>query len=341
MDLYDSAIQESSRRQYGTGQRAYLRFAGKLSIPGGFFPFQKRRLENTELTLAFFMAHLLLKPTIKKASTILCYEAHVKWMFRREGCDPEKYQTPFLQQVRKGLKKTLPSRRDSRSALILPAYLRLQLFQRTTSRDLTLLKFAAIIGFAGMLRPHTFDQLTRKSFVLVVKDVLSRQLSQLVSTTDMDAVCNVLRPAQTRFLVLGFLINFKAKTQLDAIAYLPNLTEPRTNYSLMCPVAALREVVWKGYFKKSQFLKTFGKGSKLDSYLKQLTEDSRTISPHALRIGGRTWYISQGMEKQFVDFLGTWASPEASARYYRETPAAVLRILQRFYSSLPLPEDLY
>ena len=81
MDLYDSAIQESSRRQYGTGQRAYLRFAGKLSIPGGFFPFQKRKLENTELTLAFFMAHLVLKPTIKKATTILCYETHVKWMF--------------------------------------------------------------------------------------------------------------------------------------------------------------------------------------------------------------------------------------------------------------------
>ena len=190
MDLYDSAIQESSRRQYGTGQRAYLRFAGKLRIPGGFFPFQKRKLKNTELTLAFFMAHLVLKPTIKKASTILCYETHVKWMFRREGCDPEEYQTPFLQQVRTGLKKTLPSKRDSRSALILPVYLKLQLFHMTTSRDLMLLKFAVIIGFVGMLRPHTFDQLTRLSFMLVVKDEQSRRLSQMVATTDMNAVRN-------------------------------------------------------------------------------------------------------------------------------------------------------
>ena len=122
MDLYDSAIQESSRQQYGTGQRAYLRFAGQLSIPGGFFPFQERKLGNTELTLAFFMAHLVLKPTIKKASTILCYETHVKCMFRREECDPQEYQTSLLQQVRKGLKKTLPSNRDFRRALILPVY---------------------------------------------------------------------------------------------------------------------------------------------------------------------------------------------------------------------------
>ena len=104
-----------------------------------------------------------------------------------------------------------------------------------------------------MLRPHTFDQLTRQSFVLVVKDEQSRRLSQLVSTTDMNAVSNVLRPAQTRFLVLGFLIHFKAKTQLDAIAYLPNLTEPRTNYSLMCPVAALREVVRKDTLRNLNF----------------------------------------------------------------------------------------
>ena len=44
------------------------------------------------------------------------------------------------------------------------------------------------------------------------------------------------------------------------------------------------------------------------------------------------------MDRQFVDYLGTWKSPEASARYYRERPVAVLII--KFYISLGDPDTL-
>ena len=116
IDLYDAALQESSRKQYGTGQRAYLRFSSGIPTSGFLLPFPRRQLKRTELMLAFFMASLLLRPTIKRASTILCYETHVKWSFRKEGCHPGEYNTPFLKQVRKGLRKTLPSPKDARSA---------------------------------------------------------------------------------------------------------------------------------------------------------------------------------------------------------------------------------
>ena len=79
IDLYDAAIQESSKRTYNTGQRAYIRFTNEVNMAGAHFPFTRRSLRKTELTLAFFMASLVLKPTIKKASTILCYESHVKY----------------------------------------------------------------------------------------------------------------------------------------------------------------------------------------------------------------------------------------------------------------------
>ena len=79
MDLYDSAIQDSTRNQYKTGQRAYIRFATGIDMKGALFPFPRKNLRHTELTLAFFMAYLVLKPTIKKASTILNYETHVKY----------------------------------------------------------------------------------------------------------------------------------------------------------------------------------------------------------------------------------------------------------------------
>ena len=305
------------------------------------FPFQRQCLRKTELTIAFFMAHLLLRPTIKKASTILCYESHVKSWFRKEGCHPAEYSTIFLKQVRAGLKKTLPSRRDSRSALILPMYCLTRTFRGTRSREQVLLKFATILGFVGMLRPHTFDQLNQDSFGLVVRDANSQQFARMIEGRDIYALRAALVASQTRYKVLGFVIRFQAKTQLEALAYFPNLSQPQTSYSAICPVLALKMVIARGYFKRTKFLSSFGKGSKLSSYVKLMTEDNRTISPYALRIGGRTWYISQGLDKQFVDFLGTWSSPEASARYYRETPATVLKILQKFYTSLPHPTALY
>ena len=58
------------------------------------------------------------------------------------------------------------------------------------------------------------------------------------------------------------------------------------------------------------------------------------IAPYSLRIGGRTWLLTNGVDRQFADYLGTWASPDASARYYRENPEEVLRRLQRFYATV-------
>ena len=78
IDVYDSSLEESSRSQYATGQRAYIRFVNSLHSAQYLLPFPKTPLRNTELSLAFFMASLLLKPSIKVAATILSYETHVK-----------------------------------------------------------------------------------------------------------------------------------------------------------------------------------------------------------------------------------------------------------------------
>ena len=68
----------SSRKTYNTGQKAYKRFIKTLR-EGDMLPFRRRHLAKTELTLAFFMANLLLKPTINVGTTILGYETHVKY----------------------------------------------------------------------------------------------------------------------------------------------------------------------------------------------------------------------------------------------------------------------
>ena len=88
LDLYTAALRESSQKTYKTGQRAYFKLCHKLKQQESPFPFKQRQLSPTELTLAFFMASLLLEPTINSGSTITGYENHVKYMFREEGCPP-------------------------------------------------------------------------------------------------------------------------------------------------------------------------------------------------------------------------------------------------------------
>ena len=88
------------------------------------------------------------------------------------------------------------------------------------------------------------------------------------------------------------------------------------------------------------FLRNAGTGRTLVKYLQQLIDTKSAVSAYALRIGGRTWNLTWGLDRQFVDYLGTWKSPEASAPYYRERPSAVLQRLTRFYKNLPNPEEL-
>ena len=88
ISVFHAALQPSSQRTYRTGQRAYNRFLSTMT-GGSRFPFKRRMLPETELNLAFFMAFLLLEPSITKASTILGYETHVKYMFKTEGCPEE------------------------------------------------------------------------------------------------------------------------------------------------------------------------------------------------------------------------------------------------------------
>ena len=104
------------------------------------------------------MAHLVLDPRISSSNTILGYETHVKYMFREEGCDPADYNTPFLGQVRKGIRNTLPEVGDKRRAFVQPLYLGKEAFLFAYTKARRLLRFATMLGFTGILRPHTLRE---------------------------------------------------------------------------------------------------------------------------------------------------------------------------------------
>ena len=175
-----------------------------------------------------------------------------------------------------------------------------------------------------MLRPHTFEQLGPRSFTLVLE---SGRLEPLNSYTAFQTAHD---PRRRTNPILGFYISFISKTMTEAKAYYPRLSSPAWTNMVMCPVAALLTLYEKQAITNG-FLATLGRGASLEKYLQRLTENTTAVSPYALRIGGRTWYLSQGLDRQFVDYLGTWASPEASARYFRAQPSTVLKMLRRFY----------
>ena len=104
------------------------------------------------------------------------------------------------------------------------------------------------------------------------------------------------------------------------------LSECPLRYRAMCPITALKDLMRKQRFKKG-FLKKCRRENSLSLYLKLLAGDDTTVYPHALRIRDRTWYLSNNLDKQFVNFRGAWACPEASARYYRASPTAVFRLI--------------
>ena len=225
----------------------------------------------------------------------------------------------------------LPSRQDLRAAFILPKYVFMGNFSRTNQHYRCRLRFATIMGFVGMLRPHTYRQLQPASFTLVIQDGDGYLPPQLINGRDVLLFSEKIHEAGDT--VLGFFIKFKSKTMLEATAYFPKLSDCALRFKAMCPVIALKDLISGRVFGK-RFLTKWGNGMSLSSYLKQLAGDDIKVSPHALRIGGRTWYLSKNLDKQSVDFLGTWACPEASARHYRESPDAVLRRLQQFYTHL-------
>ena len=118
--MYDAALQDSSKQTYKTGQRAYSRFAEEIKKDEAHLPFLPKQLNRTELYLAFFIAYLILKPTITKGTRIRAYEGHVKYLFREQGCSPDAYKTPFLGPIWKGIQNVFPAQADKREAFFLP-----------------------------------------------------------------------------------------------------------------------------------------------------------------------------------------------------------------------------
>ena len=233
------------------------------------------------------MAYLVLQPTITAASTILGYEGHVKYKFRENGCEPSEYKTPFLGQIRQGIQNVFPCQNDKRRALLLPKYIHRESFNSATSKVPSLARLGTILGFLGMLRPHTFSVIQTSSIVLV-----KSKGKHLISEPD-DGKFRALLATMGCRTILALYIWFKSKTMKVTRAYFPNLSHPRTAYSAMCPVEALETVTVQGWIT-NRFLR----GNKIAKAMREFAEEislsSTKVPMYALRVVDRTDNITQG-----------------------------------------------
>ena len=117
------------------------------------------------------MAWLLPNRDISRATTVLNYETHIKFMFRGEGCHPKEYETSFLERLRRGIENVLSAQADKRKAFLLPHHLSRVEFgdDPYQSVDSKIIKLATVLGFIGILRPHTFSQLKFTALVPVCR----------------------------------------------------------------------------------------------------------------------------------------------------------------------------
>ena len=126
-------------------------------------------------------------------------------MFREDGFDPETYNTAFLGQVRKVIENVFLKQADWRKAFLIPNYLTRTSFRHVTTKQDVLARFATIIGFIGMLRPHTITELQASmiKFVAVTgTEVIGKTGSHLEKRLSMFKVDDIV----------GFYITFKSKT---------------------------------------------------------------------------------------------------------------------------------
>ena len=155
-DLYNNALATSSKNSYKTGTNHFHKFLATFPVFNTVWvpnPPPSKRI----LTLCFFAVSLFLKKSIKSANTIRSYVRHVKNLWIQTGCDPKLLQSDVLNRVMKGLKRRMPSKRDTRPAFLLPHYRLPNKFRHPSNGRHCSTIAAIIFGFFGLSRFHILD----------------------------------------------------------------------------------------------------------------------------------------------------------------------------------------
>ena len=338
--FYYNAWKASTTRTYSTGQRHWQQFTTKF--PGiSLFPHPRAALQEFELALAFFAAHLALQPTITRSTTVAAYLSHVRTLWQHNGCPKSCLSSKFVALVTRGIHRALPATPDDRSAFLLLDCRPPPDFLNPTTTLLFRLKFATILGFFGMLRFNVFSKIKPASIILVTASG-RRTILTRIPVSQARSICRYF---------IGFYFHFRGKsTPIGAppqAAYFPRLIDINPSFTPFCPLHLISQMHVRGFFLRPArhlFPDSFTPKD-LCPYLIHLAGGGRVsvelalIKSHSLRIGGHTYYTALGMSPDLTDFLGRRKVSRSSLRYFRASPSLTISAIRCFFLSVPPPHD--
>ena len=164
--FYRNAWTASTARTYTTGQRRWQQSTS--SFPGvSPSPHPRAALQEFELALAFFAAHLALQPTITRGTTVAAYPSHVRTLRRHNGCPKSFLSSKFVALVTRGIHRALPAIPDDRSAFLIRDCRPPPDFLHQPTAPLFRVKFATLLSFSGHLRFSSITLLRPLAIILV------------------------------------------------------------------------------------------------------------------------------------------------------------------------------
>ena len=270
------------------------------------FPASRAALQEFELALAFFAAHLALQPTITRGTTVAAYLSHVQTLWRHNGCPKSSLTSTFIAIVTRGIHRALPAIPDDRSAFLLLDCRPPPDFLHPTTALLFRLKFATLLGFFGMLRFSSITLLKPIAIILVAAS--GRQT--LLTRVPVAAAFGLCRQ------YIGFFYRFRGKSTPvggpPQAAYFPKICDIDPAFSPFCPLLLLSKMHARGMFLRPRQL-IFSTGFSPDTlcpYLMFLAGDGhfpmgiRLLKTHSLQIGGHTHSTAMGMIRDITDYIG-------------------------------------
>ena len=119
--LYRDALAPSSRSTYSTGVNHLRKFTQKYKN----IPFPLKNFEPPSylsLSLIFFAAYLFEIDSIRAYNTIRNYMSQVKQIYLKRGYPEKKLESHMLKTVKKGIRRCMPPKPDTRIAFLLIHY---------------------------------------------------------------------------------------------------------------------------------------------------------------------------------------------------------------------------
>ena len=239
----------------------------------------------------------------------------------------------------KGIHRALPAAPDSRHAFLLLDCRPPQNFSTPATQPEFKLKFAALLGFFGMLRFDIILNLSPSQIVLVAPCGREVLLSRVPFIT--------ARSIPNNFI--GFYFRFRGKsTPIGAppqMAYCPKICDFDRQFTQFCPIMLLSEMHERGFFLRPyrKILYDSLTPKTLCAYIITLAGRElgqvqlALIKTHSLRIGGHTYFTAMGMNPDLTNYLGRRKVKDSSLRYFRASARLTLTAYRNFFLSVPPP----